>query len=888
MLALKLKKMSSVLEKEIDEAVEKGFLLSMANDLRSLRQGKVLQEQKPKLEIIFEKEQVPQVVEGKAQEEAKKQLALQQKQEQEQEQEKQAALLIQRKAIEEEEKERKHLAIRLEQDRLAKESQAKATQQEEARVMDQEEKAKAASQLEARRKTKSTLMQRKGELDKELLAFDKRKTPFVESLDNYKKELDGISLKIVSIVEQEKIVEAKKQILEQQESQAENERIKQNIERKRWKVEEQRRQIEKERWFWQLKQAQLREAIHEQQNKLKAIQEKGEAFLEEKKQVEDRLAVFAIEEEQVDLEQQLSVLQKQSDDIAQELEVQQKNQLESEKRLAVVLEEEEDIQAKVLGLEQQESQTSDAEKTASDRALEKERWQEETKRQKIEKERWKLQDSKAILTDKVKELEAKKQKIEIEIGDKEKRLGDIVVLLEHGIEEGTRILEEQRTPKQASAPRHEIPPAPVELPVENVKDIEAPEAIEQAPEAIEQAPEAIEQAPEAIEQAPEAIEQAPEKNSELLKAAREQAEIVETSKTQKETSQEKAVVEEIRQKAREEARAERLERVKRQAFLGKEGEVVGSGPLAKEEILKKLTDISPKEEEERRRFLQRIESGFKFQPAVDSAHNKGKSSTEIIFRPVVQKPAFLERVVIRVVAIVVTVGLLVGGYFIFQFFSNKSGSLDNSNQPATEEQPVVPLPDVNEPTIGKEELPLPFFNVALQEIVGFNNLDELPSLLKAQLLLNQLEAGAYKQIGFRSQQTGKLPSEDEFFSAFQVAIPATVAVFLLPKPMYFVYKAQKGNRFGMVFMQSNAELLKQALADWQKNIASDFENLAFVLFTNDKPLEKDFVRVVYAGEQILCLTYSSEDEGICYAVFDNYFILGTSAELMKTAIDNLL
>jgi len=89
--------------------------------------------------------------------------------------------------------------------------------------------------------------------------------------------------------------------------------------------------------------------------------------------------------------------------------------------------------------------------------------------------------------------------------------------------------------------------------------------------------------------------------------------------------------------------------------------------LEKKEILEKLTQISPKEEKERKEFLSKISEEKHFIEKVKEKEKKGKK--EIVFRPIAQAPPFFEKFLIRILGLSFVIFIIFLVYFIFHYFS---------------------------------------------------------------------------------------------------------------------------------------------------------------------------------------------------------------------------
>ncbi len=158
-----------------------------------------------------------------------------------------------------------------------------------------------------------------------------------------------------------------------------------------------------------------------------------------------------------------------------------------------------------------------------------------------------------------------------------------------------------------------------------------------------------------------------------LQAKEREQEMIQKQFVQKQVVEERqAMDEEQKQRQEQEARLKAIEKLRQIAQQEQKKLFLGGlkGPLLKEEILKKLTKVSPEEEEQRKDFLSRIsqESFGKLRTGPKLLPRQKPKGFEggVVFHPMIKRASLFEKISIRILIILLIVGVIAGVYFIIK------------------------------------------------------------------------------------------------------------------------------------------------------------------------------------------------------------------------------
>ncbi len=314
-----------------------------------------------------------------------------------------------------------------------------------------------------------------------------------------------------------------------------------------------------------------------------------------------------------------------------------------------------------------------------------------------------------------------------------------------------------------------------------------------------------------------------------------------------------------------------------------------------------MAEIQEREEEERRKFLERIQEERKevIGPREEIEKTFAPALPVEIFRPLPKKPSPFFKFFMRFLASLAVLSVLAGVSFgIYWFFFERQPPAppppivlkwcenENSDIPENEwsKERCVPPPDIT--------IPLPLISYDyLKDIEIAENQEILPRL--SEFLKTDLEKNKIYWIIIKDTIKREVPQLESFLSLFQIETKEGFYEKLDPAFTLFIYPQEKGIRMGFVAKivktegKEEKEELKTMLRFWEDTMENDFKGF-FTFLGKDKPAVNDyFSPATYKGNSIRCQTYTLEDFGSCYSIAGDYFIFTSSLESMKKTIERI-
>jgi hypothetical protein len=285
------------------------------------------------------------------------------------------------------------------------------------------------------------------------------------------------------------------------------------------------------------------------------------------------------------------------------------------------------------------------------------------------------------------------------------------------------------------------------------------------------------------------------------------------------------------------------------------------------------------EEEERKKLLERLRA-----KEVPKEEKKFPEKTEevLVPRPIPKRPSLIEKIFIRVLVLLVLFGFF-GLLFTFWYWYFKVREVPAPPPPPAQE--VIPEEKVI-PEKPEVIIPPSLISVEETETLEISKIEEIPEKV-GEILTKEIKEGDLVRILIKNVPENKIISLSEFFEAFQIKTPDNFDQKLGENYTLFLFSQKTGKRLGFVAEIKEKEGLSDLLKSWEKTMEKDFENL-FKLLGKEKPALFSYFRDGKYGEKDFRFqTFTSQDLGICYSIFDNYFLFTSSGESLNKAIDKL-
>ncbi len=288
-----------------------------------------------------------------------------------------------------------------------------------------------------------------------------------------------------------------------------------------------------------------------------------------------------------------------------------------------------------------------------------------------------------------------------------------------------------------------------------------------------------------------------------------------------------------------------------------------------------------KKEEEVKSSLRRLEEIKKIEPEklreeeeIKEKEVKKVPPEVLIPKPLPKKPSPFKKVLVR--GVIVVVLLLIFSFF-YWFFGVKKPP-EEETIPPTEEEIVPP----EEKIIEKPEIFIPpsLISVAETKIREISQNEEIPEAI-SQLMSEELPLGSFLRIVIKNTSENRLSSLEDISQAFQIEAPEEIFQELEPDYTLTLYSQEQGKRVAFVTKIKEESGLTESLKAWETKL----EKGVSISGQEIPALTPYFKTANYQGATFRYQTFSEDDFGICYSIFNDYFILTSSGESMLKIID---
>jgi hypothetical protein len=250
---------------------------------------------------------------------------------------------------------------------------------------------------------------------------------------------------------------------------------------------------------------------------------------------------------------------------------------------------------------------------------------------------------------------------------------------------------------------------------------------------------------------------------------------------------------------------------------------------------------------------------------------------ELIRKP--RKRNSFKKIFVRGLVIIVTIGL---AFAMTQLPWDKMASFLYPEE--KEYQPEVEPEIENEPVI-EFTIPSPLFPIQNTVVADINNKEEILDVLSDTLSQNFVE-NSLNQIVFKYVPENRELSLEEIplIAIFGAEVLPEIYQHLSLNYTLVAYPQSQGSRFAFVTKVQDNQGLIDLFKVWesqiiQSNIVINQENI--------QPLNNSFKTKIYNEVGLRYLTLSTNDLGICYAYFDDYFMISSSLEIFEQVIDSI-
>jgi len=206
-------------------------------------------------------------------------------------------------------------------------------------------------------------------------------------------------------------------------------------------------------------------------------------------------------------------------------------------------------------------------------------------------------------------------------------------------------------------------------------------------------------------------------------------------------------------------------------------------------------------------------------------------------------------------------------------------------KPAT---PVTPAaPPVTPVTPPEIIIPPSLISAEETRTIEINNLGEIPKAF-AQLLNENFKEKEVIRVLIKNLTLNKIVGLRDFLNGFGIETPESFYQKVDENFTLFIYSQEEGKRAGFVTKINDNEGLAESLSIWEPKMKKDFEALFSLIDKTGTALVPYFKNATYKNVVFRYQTFSIPHFGICYSIYNDYFIFTSSGKSIMKIIDQLM
>ncbi|MDP3990911.1 MAG: glycoside hydrolase family 3 N-terminal domain-containing protein [Candidatus Nealsonbacteria bacterium] len=350
------------------------------------------------------------------------------------------------------------------------------------------------------------------------------------------------------------------------------------------------------------------------------------------------------------------------------------------------------------------------------------------------------------------------------------------------------------------------------------------------------------------------------KTEEELKNERERIEMAKKAAVERDSIEKQA-----EQKIQETQRMKQ-EREAREASLKEEGKQ--KEQVRGERLSEALKETQLKEERTRQEFLERVkakaegrESASVIPPKVAAVIKPTEPGALAVGRINVKQKLW-----IRIIVFLLMVAILASiATFFYWYFAKRTPAPSKETQETVKQEIIIPL--------------------SLIETDSTQTLDSVNPYLLFQVLNQPMDQEALTRVLIKDLEKNEIIKLDSFFNAYSINPPQGFYDRLENDFTLFVYSQEEGNRFGII-VKTKGEMA-EIMSSWESTMEQDLENIFVLLGKEDPALSSSFKEADYQSLPFRFQTFSRQDTGIVYSIYNNYLVITTSWKSMEKTLEKL-
>lgn len=197
-----------------------------------------------------------------------------------------------------------------------------------------------------------------------------------------------------------------------------------------------------------------------------------------------------------------------------------------------------------------------------------------------------------------------------------------------------------------------------------------------------------------------------------------------------------------------------------------------------------------------------------------------------------------------------------------------------------------PEQEISEPIVEEKpeiRIPVSLIPIEKTKTIEISNIEEIPTILK-EIMQEEIVDGEFLRVAIKNIKEERLVSFQELSAGLGIEMPEEMYQKIDQDYTLAFYSQAQEKRVVLIAKVKEHQGLTEVLKNWEKQI---LETDLAILGEQYPPLVSSFKTSFYKDIGFRYLTISKNDLGLCYAYFDNYFLITSSFESFKKVIDQI-
>ncbi len=193
--------------------------------------------------------------------------------------------------------------------------------------------------------------------------------------------------------------------------------------------------------------------------------------------------------------------------------------------------------------------------------------------------------------------------------------------------------------------------------------------------------------------------------------------------------------------------------------------------------------------------------------------------------------------------------------------------------------------EISEPVVEEPEIRIPVSLIPIEKTKTpeISNIEEISTILK-EMIQEEMVEGEFLRVAIKNIKEKRLVSFEELSTSLGIEVPEEMYQKIDEDYTLVFYSQAQGKRVALIAKVKEHQGLIEVLKNWETQMLKK----EIVISEKSYPfLVPSFKTSFYKDIGLRYLTISKNDFGLCYAYFDNYFLVTSSFESFKKIIDKI-